>query len=366
MNHHDSDPHAHGRSSQDRGGAPPAGARDLRARSRVLCVLLVLGAVVAVAAAMGSHCPKLQPTARGGWRSAFPVSGMEPAAPEDLAAIRRARRGLPPPSRLEDLLELWEAPKQDRPPGTGRPLGFELEQLQLVLGGQRRGRLQALRVGCFAVMVSLRGGLVETLVQCFWPLAEFEASAAALERELSSAFRIAVEDQPLAFAFRSLGPFAVASAVQKGPAAQEAGDRVSALLGSQLPVDVPADLAASYSVLLSPTAELPLGYDCGFTVPRGLAAARALRDAGRVDLLRNVLRGLNPEGRYYAARALRDMRSCDAADERTISRLPETAPYLITCAGGSGDAVPSERAEGILPRLDEPASFDGIPPPLAP
>ena len=88
--------------------------------------------------------------------------------------------------------------------------------------------------------------------------------------------------------------------------AAEIEARARAVLGGHRPVDVPSELADDYELLLDPLLAIeyapPGDESCG--VARGRAALERLLAAGRTDLVANVLRGLDPEGRVYAAEAL--------------------------------------------------------------
>jgi hypothetical protein len=88
--------------------------------------------------------------------------------------------------------------------------------------------------------------------------------------------------------------------------AAELEGRARGVLGGHRPVEVPSYLADAYELLLDPLRPIvyvPAGED-----PCGPAAGRVAMDrllsAGRDDLIRNVLRGLDPEGRVYACEAL--------------------------------------------------------------
>lgn len=88
--------------------------------------------------------------------------------------------------------------------------------------------------------------------------------------------------------------------------AAELEGRARALLGGHRPLDLPAALADDYELLLDPL--LPIEYvrpgdeSCGRA--RGRAALERLLATGSWDSIANLLRGLDPEGRAYAAEAL--------------------------------------------------------------
>lgn len=78
-------------------------------------------------------------------------------------------------------------------------------------------------------------------------------------------------------------------------------------------VEVPAALAAAYERLFFPYDELMIGWNCGWTrkPAPGRTEIEQLVRARRFDLIENILRGGNPEGRVYAAQVL---------DERELTR----------------------------------------------
>lgn len=71
-------------------------------------------------------------------------------------------------------------------------------------------------------------------------------------------------------------------------------------------LEVPAALAAAYERLFFPYDELLIGWNCGWTrkPAPGRTEIEQLVRAGRFDLIENILRGGNPEGRVYAAQVL--------------------------------------------------------------
>lgn len=101
--------------------------------------------------------------------------------------------------------------------------------------------------------------------------------------------------------------------------------RTTQALGAPTPVEVPDTLRAAYDVLTDPLEEVVLGSSYGDDggPPPGRAQIEALVKAGRFDLVRAILRGLNVEGRLYAAWALRTRAGSvlDAADQRAIEAV---------------------------------------------
>lgn len=110
-------------------------------------------------------------------------------------------------------------------------------------------------------------------------------------------------------------------------------------LGPQSEVDVPPELAASYGLLISPFSALHVGEACYFagTNPEGRKAIEELAEQGRFDLVRKVLRGMNPEGRVYAAQCLmqhaRTGLTLAPADVSAIQRVRELAIPIWVCDG---------------------------------
>jgi hypothetical protein len=84
---------------------------------------------------------------------------------------------------------------------------------------------------------------------------------------------------------------------------------MAAVLGRPVDVPVPDELRAEYDALRSPFAKLEVGRSCGIAGrrPRGRALIDRLVRENRADLLANILRGLNPEGRVYALLGLREL-----------------------------------------------------------
>jgi hypothetical protein len=130
------------------------------------------------------------------------------------------------------------------------------------------------------------------------------------------------------------------SAAFPAPASAEAAlrARLDRELGTLTAIDASTlspDLSRAYATLMSPLEKLAVGVSCGRGEgsPYGRDAAAALRTAGRVDLLRNVLRGPNPEGRVYAARALAKLGATDDADAKIIAKLGSSSTPIQSCSG---------------------------------
>jgi hypothetical protein len=110
--------------------------------------------------------------------------------------------------------------------------------------------------------------------------------------------------------------------------------------------DLTDALVSAYETLMSPMTDLAVGDNCGFASvpPAGREEADALQSAGRVDLLRNVLRGPNPEARVYAARALTRMDAIGPDDLRILHRLASRPIPIQSCSGCIYDWMSSAEA----------------------
>lgn len=109
------------------------------------------------------------------------------------------------------------------------------------------------------------------------------------------------------------------------------------LLGTVEPADVPRALRPAYETLTSRFEPLFFSRTwCGKgggPTPGGLAM-KALSDAARLDLIRQVLRGPNEGGRLLAAEELLVQGVANQADKETIVVLRQLTPVVETCAGG--------------------------------
>lgn len=120
---------------------------------------------------------------------------------------------------------------------------------------------------------------------------------------------------------------------------QSLSRNVAQEMGAASAVTVPKSLRSTYEALMSPTSRLVFGSACGYagTKPAGRAGAQALQKARRVDLLGNILRGPNPEGRVYAAQALESLGragvALGAGDQEAIVKV-KALPVLINACSG--------------------------------
>jgi hypothetical protein len=106
-------------------------------------------------------------------------------------------------------------------------------------------------------------------------------------------------------------------------------------LGPTQTLDVPEELQKSYEILASPLDRLVVGTACGVagSPPLGAKETLMLEKAGRLDLLRNVLRGPNPEGRVYAAQALRRHQPLTPDDASVIEKIRTQPTIIFGCSG---------------------------------
>src|SRR4029079_11851038 len=91
----------------------------------------------------------------------------------------------------------------------------------------------------------------------------------------------------------------------------------------------------AYARLMSPQEELAVGTNCGEggEPPAGAKETKSLSSARRFDLLRNVLRGPNPEARVYALKAL-EQAGAAGAPERAAIEAVRALPAKVRACGG--------------------------------
>lgn len=106
-------------------------------------------------------------------------------------------------------------------------------------------------------------------------------------------------------------------------------------LGPAPAPELPSELADAHRTMTDALAELPVGTTCGFigSPTPGFLATELLVAAGRFDLLRSILRGPNPEARVFAAHALSEHGTLDAADAAVIAKLAALGLKLQSCQG---------------------------------
>lgn len=110
---------------------------------------------------------------------------------------------------------------------------------------------------------------------------------------------------------------------------------LTARTGFDRSVNVPEDLREAYEMLAFPYDDLAVGTSCGIvgTPPRGRVQIDRLVRAGRYDLIANVLRGGNPEGRVYAVQALQRRTGHDRQTARMIQAVLDSPIKITHCSG---------------------------------
>ncbi len=111
-----------------------------------------------------------------------------------------------------------------------------------------------------------------------------------------------------------------------------------------------AELAGAQRTLMDPLTELRVGTGCGFlgSPTPGFLATNSIVAADRLDLLRAILRGPNPEARVFAAHALLRQGTLDPADATTIAKLATLDLRLQICEGCTFGESDWSGALGVL------------------
>jgi hypothetical protein len=222
-------------------------------------------------------------------------------------------------------------------------LGFGIRRRSMEVGtsiGTRAG------VGCSFDLASRGERLIAVRIEC------------SATREIAPAVRAALGPafQPIPACARCSSFWRVHYRWPDAWAA--ARDARSAVLGDAPDAPLPAELVTAYERLTSPFDERLVVWKR--SEGRGYEETEALLGAKRYDLLRQVLRGPNPEGRAYAALALHDARALDASDRRTVEALRLASP-AIGVVEIPGDVFSTERAERFFSELRWPQRADIAP-----
>jgi hypothetical protein len=234
---------------------------------------------------------------------------------DDLDLIWNVRRALPPKPTDTDLVGFqWQNARVE-----DVDLGLGLRRRQRTAGG---GHLT-----CDTTAVLLEGALMSMRVSCWGGLNKPKAVEEIIERSLGAGFRRVTLPGVIGyFTYRAEYEFPRAS--------QKVRAMLDRRLGPLAPVQVPPDLAAAYTRLMSAQEELAVGTKCneGGEPPAGANEAKALRSSRRFDLLRNILRGPNPEARVYALKALRQT-GASTGDRAAIEAVSALPLKIRACSG---------------------------------
>lgn len=141
----------------------------------------------------------------------------------------------------------------------------------------------------------------------------------------------------------------------------EARRAVAPELGPVPAVTVPPALREAHSVLTDELRTTEVGSFCGLggALLAGRKAIDDLVEAGRMDLVRDVARSLNPGGRVFAAMALWQL-SSSRADDLLVRRIRDLGIGVSTCSGcigGESTAADIFSRAGLWP----PAAASGAP-----
>ncbi|MBN2803083.1 MAG: hypothetical protein JXR91_08310 [Deltaproteobacteria bacterium] len=106
-------------------------------------------------------------------------------------------------------------------------------------------------------------------------------------------------------------------------------------LGHSNIVPIPPELKSEFEYLTDPYSSIDVGSQCYISgqPPDAYKATLALMNAGRVDLIRQVLRGLNPAARVYAFYALDALGKIDNSDQQIIDTLAKDKLLVSSCSG---------------------------------
>jgi hypothetical protein len=117
---------------------------------------------------------------------------------------------------------------------------------------------------------------------------------------------------------------------------------VSAALGEMKHIDVPDELKKSFDYLMSPL-------ECTvFDSEAGHSAIAELVNAGRVDLVENVLKGFSPSGRVHAVVALLELNKSRQLSPETLSTIEKIRSLDTVIIVARGCLVSHVTADDIL------------------
>ena len=282
------------------------------------------------------------------------------AEPEDPSALTA---GVDADQVRDACRVLWLMRQALPPEGAEERFVGRLRALQTVLGNVQKARMtwhgpDSLRPRDLGF--GIRGSVVDLVtpagVACFFNFASHSDRLLDLRIECQAARDIAPAIQAaLGPAFRAMTTYANRSSFWRVnyhwlDAWAAPRDAMSAVLGRAPDAQPPGELLAAYERLTSPLERLTVWKG---SVGWGYEEAEALLKAKRYDLLRQVLRGPNPEGRAYAALALRDAGALDSSDRRTVEALRRVSP-AIAVVEIPGDEGSIERADRFFSELRWP------------
>jgi hypothetical protein len=197
---------------------------------------------------------------------------------------------------------------------------------------------------CAVTTVVADNDLTHLAVFCSWrgePLSVLEPLARAV---MGPAFTIEPRNEYVAATVEYEVP----------PAWRQARQRIDAKLGNLSDVNVPLGLAKHYAELTSPLESLTVGESCGYAggPPKGRRAMLALVAAKRPDLLRNAVRGPNPEGRVYGVLGLDELGVPEGKLDE-VEVLDGLPIEVETCVGCIVRGKPSNEVFGDLAQFHQ-------------
>ena len=111
-------------------------------------------------------------------------------------------------------------------------------------------------------------------------------------------------------------------------------------LGQINEIEINDDLKESYEILIDPMKNYDYGYSCyyGAIKPDGRKAIEKILEAKRFDLLKNIIRGFNPEGRAYGIEAFfiaysKNKYIISKEDEDCIKKILKSNISINKCSG---------------------------------
>ena len=273
-----------------------------------------------VAARLGPSAAEIRPSAEPEDPGALPTGVNEDEVRDACRVLWLMRQALPPEGAEEQFV--------------GR-----LRALQAVLGNVQKARMGWRMTDTYGHGGDLGFGIRRTSVDLMTPAGVACSFDFASHRERLLDVRIECS------AARGIAPAARAAlgpAFQPIPACAHCSsfwrinyrwldawaaprDAMSAALGRVPETPPPGTLSTAFERLTSPLERLIVWKG---SEGHGYEDMEALVQAKRYDLLRQVLRGPNPEGRAYAALALRYAGALDASDRRTVDALRRASPNI--------------------------------------